>query len=392
VVLLAWAGQNGARHLFRNGLEMSLLARSILCGHGLASPFGPPTGPTALIAPVYPMLVAGVFKLCEVESTASAWVILSLHLAANLTAIWLTMWLARRFFGELSELIAGLFQACSPPLLFLPTIFWETSFSIALLIGLLGLAVWLRDRLTAWRWMLFGLYCGVAVLVNPALLLTLVAVGAGTVAVRRRRQGFRWIDALGAVGLSLLVFSAWPIRNARVFHAFIPLRTTVGMELWMGNHAGSTGYLQESLFPTFNPRELAEYKQEGEVAYTDSKTKLAKQYIAAHPGNFAVLSVRRFFRFWLGTGTEHGSLLFALHATMTTAFGLCGLWMLLLERRWEVVLLLATPLLLFPLPYYITHAEFRYRIVIDPVLVLLASYAVARFSRRKDGKSKVATG
>jgi hypothetical protein len=28
------------------------------------------------------------------------------------------------------------------------------------------------------------------------------------------------------------------------------------------------------------------------------------------------------------------------------------------------------------LPYYITHAEFRYRLVIDPLLTILAAYAV----------------
>jgi hypothetical protein len=44
------------------------------------------------------------------------------------------------------------------------------------------------------------------------------------------------------------------------------------------------------------------------------------------------------------------------------------------------------PLLLFPIPYYITHAEFRYRLNIDPVLTVLAAYAVtqlaAAWSRR----------
>jgi hypothetical protein len=40
--------------------------------------------------------------------------------------------------------------------------------------------------------------------------------------------------------------------------------------------------------------------------------------------------------------------------------------------------LMALPLLLFPLPYYITHAEFRYRLNLDPLLTLLAAYAVTQ--------------
>jgi hypothetical protein len=48
---------------------------------------------------------------------------------------------------------------------------------------------------------------------------------------------------------------------------------------------------------------------------------------------------------------------------------------------------MALPLLLFPIPYYITHAEFRYRLNIDPILTILAAYAVTQlaavWSRRK---------
>ena len=46
-----------------------------------------------------------------------------------------------------------------------------------------------------------------------------------------------------------------------------PLRTTVGFELWMGNRPGANGYLDESVFPTFNEQELNDYARTGEVAY-----------------------------------------------------------------------------------------------------------------------------
>ena len=56
------------------------------------------------------------------------------------------------------------------------------------------------------------------------------------------------------------------------------------------------------------------------------------------------------------------------------------------RERWFAVLM-ALPLLLFPAPYYITHAEFRYRLNIDPLLTILAAYAVTRlaaaWSRRR---------
>src|ERR1700676_2267040 len=45
---------------FQFGHEIGSIAHSIATGHGFGSPFGPITGPTAWIAPVYPYLCAAV--------------------------------------------------------------------------------------------------------------------------------------------------------------------------------------------------------------------------------------------------------------------------------------------------------------------------------------------
>ena len=378
LVVMAWVKRFGAPYLFTRGLEMGWLAKSLLEGKGLSSPFGVPTGPTAFIAPVYPILVAGIFKVFGVDSVASAYVVLGLQILANLVTIWLLMHLGRKISGERVALVAGLFWAVSPPLLYLPTIFWETSFSICVLLGLMAMALWVRERSSLQRWIVFGIYGGFISLLNPALLLTLIAVACGTAVVCWQQENFRLRHVLSALLMFVLVFSAWPIRNARVFHAFIPLRTTVGFELWMGNRPGSTGFLDESLFPAYNKGELEAYKSQGEVAYTHGKSVLSKNYIAANPATFARLSARRFIRFWFGSGTQGGSPFFIAHAVLTTVLGLCGLWRLFRNRRRSLGLLLATPLIFFPIPYYMTHAEFRYRIVIDAVLTLLAGYAIGR--------------
>ena len=99
-------------------------------------------------------------------------------------------------------------------------------------------------------------------------------------------------------------------------------------------------------------------------------------YIRHNPGIFAALSARRVVRFWTGTGTQNGSPLFAIYASFTTFFGLLGLWRLARSRRYALAACFAIPFLIFPLPYYITHAEFRYRLIVDPLLtVILAAYA-----------------
>lgn len=364
--------------LYARGTEMGFLAKSFLAGQGLSSPFGESTGPTAFIAPFYPIYIASIFHWFGIESVASTIVIISSQIVLNLLTIWIMMSICRQLSGNRAAVIAGCIWAFSPPLLWLPTIFWETSFSALLIVVMLSLALQCIQQPTTARWVVTGLFAGATALVNPALVPTSVAVFMWTAYCTRNKYR---LAPLAALAIAIVVFSPWPIRNARRFHAFVPTRTTVGFELWMGNHPGSSGFLDESLFPTFNPQELAAYKQMGEIQYTHNKSTLATQYILAHPVQFLRLTIVRIFRFWTGTGTQGGSIFFLLHALITSLFGLFGLKFLVKKMGREVGGLFLLPVLIFPLPYYITHAEFRYRIVIDPILTILAAYSLSLLNK-----------
>ena len=364
--------------LFTRGMEMGWLAKSILDGQGLSSPFGVPTGPSAFVAPGYPILIAGVFHILGSYSLASAVFVICVQIALNLATIWLMMGIARTLFDQRVAVIAGLVWACSLPLIWIPTIFWYTSIAICLMVGLLALVLRLREKTTALSWVLLGAYAAVTALINPAMILLLAAMIGWLAWHQRKAQPWGVVVATLAF---CIVFSPWPIRNAKVFHAFVPLRTTVGYELWMGNRHGATGYLDESLFPSFNADELNDYKVRGELGYTAHKSELAKQYILTHPRSVAHLTALRMMRYWFGTGAKGGSPIFALHAVLTFAFGMVGLWMMYRRRLFDIAILFALPLLVFPIPYYITHAEFRYRLALDPLLTILAAYAVGTLYR-----------
>ena len=374
--------------LFTRGMEMGWLAKSLLDGLGLSSPFGVPTGPSAFVAPGYPILVAAVFKVFGSYSQTSAIFIMCVQIALNLVTVWLMMGIARKLFDQRVAAVAGWVWACSLPLIWMPTIFWDTSIAICMMVGLLALVLHLQDKTTWFSWIYLGVYCALTALINPAMIFVLAAM-VGWLAWQRRKS-----QPLGVVVAAVtfcIVFSPWPIRNAKVFHAFIPLRTTVGFELWMGNHHGATGFLDESLFPAFNQEELNDYKTRGEVGYTTHKTELAKEYILSHPKSVSHLTMLRIIRYWAGTGAKGGSPIFALHAVLTTGFGFFGLWMLYRQRRFALAILFGLPLLLFPLPYYITHAEFRYRLALDPLLTILAAYAVVSLFRSRQTSATLAS-
>src|SRR6266446_2569321 len=59
------------------GWETGKIAASIASGHGFSSPLHGFTGSTAWIPPLYPYLLAGIFKLLGIYSAASAIAILA---------------------------------------------------------------------------------------------------------------------------------------------------------------------------------------------------------------------------------------------------------------------------------------------------------------------------
>jgi 4-amino-4-deoxy-L-arabinose transferase-like glycosyltransferase len=365
--------------LYGRGIELGVLARSIVAGRGLSSPFGGSTGPTALLAPGYPVMIAVIFRVFGAFTKASAVAIMAMQLGFSVLTVLVIMAIAQRSFGRAAAQIAGAFWAVSLPLIWMPTIFWETCFSTLLLTAIVALALRYELEPGHLQWVALGALCGLTALVNPALLLPLVGVlGWAGWQTRLRRKHPLWTGWL----VLLLVFAPWPLRNALVLHAFVPLRSTIGLELWMGNREGADGFLDPSVFPLFNPRELAMYTTQGEVAYMAGKQAMAKAYIVSHPAGFLRLSGVRLVRFWSGTGTRDGSAWFAFHALLTTSLGMLGVWRLCRQRRFALATLFLLPLLLFPFPYYVTHAEFRYRLVVDPLLTILGAGGLAAFRER----------
>jgi hypothetical protein len=365
--------------LFSKAPDLGFLACSLSSGHGLSSPFGGSTGPTAFLAPGYPGVVGLAFYIFGSYSLASAALMMALQTMFGVLTVAAIMRVAGQLFGVATAKLAGAFWAVSPPLLWLPAVLWDTSLSALLLIGMVALALRCVEP-TASRgrrpgnglWAAMGGYCGLAMLVNPSLTLALFAVLGWSAWQTRSRPWGCWL-------VLLAVFAPWPLRNARVLHAFIPLRSNFGYEVWQGNHSGASGMFDARLEPLQNKQEYNDYVREGEVVYMRNKSTLAKAYVRAQPGEFLRLSATRVVRFWSGAGSEANSGIVELHAAVTSLLGLLGvaaLW----RRSRSTALLFLLPLLIFPLPYYITHPDFRFRLLLDPLLTILSAYAVYRLN------------
>src|ERR1700761_3144801 len=61
---------------FQFGWEIGRIARALVTGYGYADPFTGHTGPTAWSPPLYPLILAGVFRVCGVYTPLAGWSIL----------------------------------------------------------------------------------------------------------------------------------------------------------------------------------------------------------------------------------------------------------------------------------------------------------------------------
>jgi 4-amino-4-deoxy-L-arabinose transferase-like glycosyltransferase len=340
------------------GYENISIALALHGGHGFSSPFYDYSGPTAFMTPLYPLLIAAFICVLGTGPIASLGLIAFQMLLSLLTVV-LVVRLARRYFGARAGNLAGLIFAISIPMLLAPLYIWDTCLSALLLTAAVGIAPYIRTKS---HFAMIGAACALSALVNPALLPALLVI-FGLSAWR-----LRVIPWLGVLTF-LVVFSPWPIRNYVRLHAFIPFRTNAGYELWLGNRTGSDGDSARHSGPLDNEREREIFASEGEVSYMHEKTVEAQAWISTHPREFAELTAKRFMRFWAGSSKSPAPM------TVPLVFaGIAGL--ALLWRSKSLFTLFAIPLIIYPLPYYITHADMRYQFVIDPLLAILAGYAI----------------
>ena len=374
------------------GWEMGRIAHAICQGRGFSSPFFDPSGPTAMLPPAYPYLVAACMKMFGGYTIGSAMAILALNsIFASLTVLPI-YFLAKRVFDEKIAAIAGWVWVFFPYSIYLSggRIYSDT------LTCLIASLLWLQTiRLpgssTKADWVLWGALWGAAGLVSPALLGTLPFLAIWLV-VQRRRAGRAWLlpGSLAAC-LLLALITPWTVRNYRAFHRFVPLRDGFWMEVHVGYNGDTSDLTPDSAHPTTSAAEYAEWQRLGEIGYMDAKKTQALTFITRHPGFSAWVTVRHFFNLWTGFWSLDHNFLEnepfhipnVLFTTAVTLLLLGGLRYAGQAGKWPEVFPLVLVLVSFPLVYYITHTSMDYRHPLDPIIVIMVCYCVVEWRRRR---------
>jgi hypothetical protein len=177
-----------------------------------------------------------------------------------------------------------------------------------------------------------------------------------------------------------------------VFHSFVPLRSVLGLQLWLGNNDQYQDHFPGWLHPIDDSVERAKYVRMGEMAYMDEKRQEAVHWMATHPWREVQLFAQRFTATWLGTPHPVRDFLsshsFSIRAVFVCNFlvaigALAGIVVLYRDRSTRgYALPVAVFPVVFPFAFYLSQALFRYRYPIDPVVMLLAAVGVGALVRK----------
>ena len=387
--LLWWIHRDRDAHqvlFFPTSHEAWNVAWSMVLGKGFSAPLSGMQGPTAWVAPSYPWLIALALKITRQDGYAAT--ILCLFLNSLMSAL-----TCLPIYG-IGKKIAGreVGLACSWVWVFLPTALlfplewlWDPSFS-AFFVALL--VYWTLDfpedaPLAAWAG--YGALWAIALLTNPAIGL-LFPFFLFWLVQQRRRSKLPWrTQAAVAVLLLIACLAPWTARNYAAFGAWVPVKDNFGLEFWLGNNPGVKRNWSPDHHPVGDKREMQLLLSLGETRYMQLKQREAVEFIGAHPVIFLKSVMDRVLDTWTGSGDvpsdrwvsalrAGGAYIRFISALSLLAFA--GLFLVWRSLGWEVAPVWIAPIV-FPITYYLTHSTLRYRHPIDPILTVLAVYALA---------------
>lgn len=256
-----------------------------------------------------------------------------------------------------------------------------------------------RSRDTRWA-AAIGVVIGAAVLTRPDLL-SLFGILLAWAWIERGRLA----DILKPAGVVLLAASLvivpWVVRNSLLHGRAVLLTTFSGEALWRGNNPNSTGTSVfvdgrgqlEAAPEEFRSKIAAANEVQRDALFREE----AVRFIAEAPGQFLRRVATKIYYFWWFTPSYGGrhyewvpSFLkdgYRLLYGVTLAFMLSGVWALAREGLTVPrAIVLAVPVCIMIVHSW-SYVEGRHRVLVMPLILIVAAYGMIRFPWPKAGAS-----
>jgi hypothetical protein len=355
---------------FGAGWEAVAIAKELARTGVYGNPFqAGASGPTAVIAPVYPVCLAVLIKLLGYTQAFAGTATIAAVLAQAFHAALLPR-LSLIFFGEIrSGIFAGLLSVFAFRLM--PQ--WDAAFTACGVLLFLLNASPVTWGITA----ISGAGAGLLMLTNPA---TILITGPWMVYLCLRRK----LSLSRIVGFGAAVFVTalpWMVRNYSTLGTF-SVKDNFGMTLYASNNdcassslaASSASKCYDAMHPNTSVRELHILNQLGEARYDSVRARDTLSWIRSHPGSFAYLTGERTLDFWFPPKGKPLYPTFVIWAA--TVLSVPGFF-LLFYRSIPVSWYMIAVAMIHPMLYYIVVSDVRYRYSLLWLSLLAAGYVLS---------------
>jgi 4-amino-4-deoxy-L-arabinose transferase-like glycosyltransferase len=207
--------------------DFSRVGWSIAQGNGIPpSNRAPAAGPSAFRPPAYPAFLAAVYWVAGQEAPPAARFVETVLGTLTVALIGL---IALRIWGKRVAIIALGIAAVAPPLVVMSTALISESLFVPLVLAAVACALQARRSPHPLRWAVAtGLLVGVAELTRTNALVLLIPFGFAIWAAGPGPRSRRLLRTAVLVSVAVLTIVPWTVRNYLTFHAFVPVSTEIG--------------------------------------------------------------------------------------------------------------------------------------------------------------------
>ncbi len=364
--------------------EPYYIATNLIAGKGYSSayPFAETPAVHSYITPIYTAIVA-IVLYCK----GNIIVLQILNLIFLQIAYVLIFFFFRKIIPFHFALMGFIALQCYVPLWLLAECIDPNALNILLIAATISILYSLSEESTEKKWLFLGLIIGIQLLVRPDMVIGMVFFAVWVIRHSKiqlaRKQLFRYIGE--SLLITILILLPWTIRNAVVFHSFIPLSANGGYNLFIGNNSLASGELLQSEKTAESVSEETNIMNYSKTHTQPELDKLllhtAFKWISDHPTDALTLATKKFFYHWFTRNHEAARPEFSAYKKLYYYFnifliisGVIGLFMI---KNIKARSLIQTLFLYSTLVSMIFFVQSRHKMIkVDPYLIPLAAFSV----------------
>lgn len=348
--------------------EASNIAKSLVTQRAFANPYGYQSGPTAHVAPVYPLIIASMYAIADDYRLGSFLVRLISVAGASLAYASLPYFGMAIGFPWSTCLKGAMIGALLPYSRWEKEGFFENHFVMGMFLATCVIMCSATEggQIRLPKAILAAFLFGIVLLTSPAYVFAICVILIW--------QSSRLLDsarpmflATCCIAISLTV-SPWLVRNFTIFGKFVPIRSNFWLEFAISNRDEARPSLEDSMkaevfreaHPSGSLEEQRLLTALGEGNYMELKKINSLAWVKRNPNKFLALCGKRMFNyvFFRHPQWKWLTAYFYLHAALTLA-GLLLLWQQKAMRG--QAMLYGCLLISFAIVHVAIQVSYRYR-------------------------------